>query len=1077
MISCGLFASWQSPELTSINKLPPRATFWPEGESGPKRPKSTAPSPWVLPLCGTWDLQLAPDPATAEKWATRSARRTVPITVPGTLQNQGFDRPHYTNLQMPWPQEPPFVPSENPTAIYRRTFALPAAWKKRRTVVHFGGASSVLAVYLNGTFVGLSKDSCLPAEFDLTPSLRDGTNELVAVVIKWSDASFIEDQDQWWYSGLHREVMLYSTPPVFVRDILVRPLVAEDLASAELQVDVQLELSRDEPIPNDISGEIQLFDPSGRAVWKTPLSTALNRPPKRNSHQQDRLTLRWQKSVRRPRLWSHENPALYTVAVTVHTPDGSFHTTVRTGFRHLKVGQRNLLINGQRILIHGVNRHDHHPVTGKAVPYETMLQDVQMMKQHNINAVRTSHYPNDPRWLDLCDEYGLYVIDEANLESHDFHNVLCRDERFATAWLDRVMRMVVRDKNHPSIIAWSLGNESGYGPNHDAAAGWVRHYDPTRLLHYEGAISEGQSRLSFAHGTRVTDLICPMYAHVDALVRWSDLCTEALAARKDDRPWGSELDRVAELSSGRRQEDFGHRLERAPLHPLERPLILCEYSHAMGNSNGSLHDYYEVFETKPGIQGGFIWEWLDHGIEQTSSSGEKFFAYGGDFGDTPNDANFVCDGLVSADRIPHPGLRELQHLAQPVIVRRTGPKSLEIENRYHFSDLSHLRGTWEISVDGITIQKGQLPRLKTPARTSQKLPVPWSDLPSTGEIHATFRWQLRELTPWASSGWCVAWSQFAVRVPRPPQGGRPSKVEATAVETGQTLSLSLGCTSLVWQRKEGLLCELHVGSTKVPLGGPQLQVARAATDNDGLKLWTGQDQKAIGRWQKLGLLQGDWRMRLEELSLSTTPQGTPSIVSVHWASGRSRWSDFRHRQEFLPVSENTILVRNEFWLGEDDITDLPRLGVRWELPPAYSELCYFGRGPEENYPDRKSAALLGVYTGTVADEYVDYVMPQEHGHHTDTRWLELRGPSKASRRLPKLRWQGQPTLEFNATKFPVETIFPARHTTDLQPRPETFLYLDAVHRGLGTASCGPDTLPAYQINERYYRFDYLWQIG
>ncbi|HEY9247721.1 MAG TPA: glycoside hydrolase family 2 TIM barrel-domain containing protein, partial [Rariglobus sp.] len=502
-------------------------------------------------------------------------------------------------------------PADNPTGVYRRAFTVPAAWSGKRVVIHFGAATSVLAVYVNGTAVGLSKDSCLPAEFDLTSLVRPGEeNELVALVIKWSDASYIEDQDQWWLSGLHREVFLYATPKTFIADVRARPSLDADNRSGTFAVDVLVGYAAG--IHDDAVIEIQLVDPKGRVVFKKPLSKAV--AGSRNAWTVERATARFSEPVPAARVqpWSHETPALYTAVVTLTSPGVVEHTAVRVGFRRVEIVGRDLLINGRRVLIKGVNRHDHHPDFGKAVPRETLEKDVTLMKQFNFNAVRTSHYPNDPQWLDLCDEHGLYVIDETNLESHDFHNQLCHDPRYATPWLDRAMRMVVRDQNHPAILIWSLGNESGHGPNHDAAAGWIRAFDSSRLVHYEGGIS-GQTKASWQDGSAVTDLICPMYASIQSLSDWSDLVTQHWKPAAG--PWIDAATRKAlDAQTERHQRGNIHGYApRPPLHPLARPVILCEYSHAMGNSNGSLSDYFHLFRTKPGIQGGFIWEWLDHG--------------------------------------------------------------------------------------------------------------------------------------------------------------------------------------------------------------------------------------------------------------------------------------------------------------------------------------------------------------------------------------------------------------------------------------------------------------------------------
>jgi beta-galactosidase len=449
MLANTAFNLWELPELTSLNKLPPRATFTSFPSARAAKTLDREKSDWWRTLNGTWSFRLAPDPETAERWRCGdiTAPAEVPIEVPGNWEMQGHGQPHYTNVQMPFREEPPRVPSKNPTGLYRREFTVPASWEGKRVVIHFGSADSTLAVYLNGVFIGLSKDSRLPAEFDLTPFVRfDASNELVAVVIKWSDARFIEDQDMWWLSGLPREVFLYATPRTFIEDIFFQPLLDESCKNAELDLSVNIGFAGESPSGN-VEVHAQLFDTRGRPVFSRPLSSTVRTA--RNGQDHLRLKAHFRAPVPRNRLqlWSQEQPRLYTLLTTLRTPDDDSHTAGPVGFRRVEVRDRSLLINGRRVLIEGVNRHEHDDVHGKAISREHMRRDAVLMKQFNFNAVRTAHYPTDPYWLELCDELGLYVIDEANIESHDFHNQLCANPRYATAWLDRAMRMVVRD-NH-----------------------------------------------------------------------------------------------------------------------------------------------------------------------------------------------------------------------------------------------------------------------------------------------------------------------------------------------------------------------------------------------------------------------------------------------------------------------------------------------------------------------------------------------------------------------------------------------------------------------------------------------------
>ncbi len=1084
MLSDGLIRAWETPELTSLNKLPPRATFDSYPTARRALARDRARSPWALPLDGEWEFQLAANPIEAERIRAAGAGPWDRIVVPGNWEMQGFGRPQYTNVQMPFPHEPPRVPAANPTGVYRRRFDIPEGWAGRRLVLRFGGADSVLAVWLNGVAIGLSKDSRLPAEFDVTAAARPGVeNELVALVVKWSDASFIEDQDMWWLAGLHREVVLCATPHTHLADVFFQPRLDETCRRGGFDLRVTVGFAGE--LRSGCRVEAQLLDATGRAVLARPLTATVD--VARAQCAFDRKQARWRAIVPRSRLrlWSHEDPYLYTLLVTLRAPDGDSHTSMRVGFRRVEARDRDLLVNGRRVLIKGVNRHEHHDTRGKAVPFETMLQDARLMKQFNFNAVRASHYPNDPRWLELCDAYGLYVIDEANAESHAFHNQLCHDPRYATAWLDRAMRMVVRDQNHPSVILWSLGNESGYGASHDAAAGWIRHYDDTRPLHYEGAISKNQSRLTWAHGSPATDIICPMYASIDELERWSAFAGKRAAACREKTDTAALLREVEALSPGL---DAPH--PRPPLRsridPLQRPVILCEYSHAMGNSNGSLADYFRLFKTTPGLQGGFIWEWVDHGIKQRAADGRDYWAYGGDFGDVPNDANFVCDGLVWPDRAPHPAMWEHKKLAQPVAVEAVDLERgrIRIRNERDFTTLAGLRGQWELQAGGEVIARGALPRLALAPGEARELTLklPEARRAAGRERFLDIRFFTTRDSAWAKAGHEIAAEQLAFPAARArrARAARGTGNRPLVIETAAGIEVVAGDARAGFDRATGTLASLRRDGVEVLARGPLLQLWRAATDNDGIKLWGAQEQKALGRWRALGLDR--LAHRLERFAWAQRKDGTVVVELRHAASGRARWRDATHTHRYILRGDGAIVVENDARFGAKDFTDLPRVGVCLHLQPGFEHARFYGRGPLENYADRKAAAFVGLHEMTVDAMHVPYIMPQENGHRTDARWLELsresaRAERQGATRSPALRVEGAPLFEFNVTRFPAEDLYAAKHTIDLAPRPETLVYLDAAHRGLGTASCGPDTLPRYRITQSRHTWSYTLRLA
>jgi len=1068
MLSNGLHKVWQSPELTSLNKLAPRSSFDSHPTASLAANANREKSPWFLDLNGTWNFRYEANPEAAEKFlAQPDTQKAIwdKIEVPGNWETQGYGKPHYTNVQMPFRNEPPSVPTANPTGIYRRTISVPADWKGQRIVLHFGGADSLLTVEVNGEFVGLSKDSRLPAEFDVTSLIKPGRkNTIQAVVIKWSDATFVEDQDMWWLAGLHRQVWLYATPPVFIEDIHVDPILSSDYRSAEFKLSVSTGFLAERKEGAVI--EVQLFDPKGKPVFRQPLKQTASQKVGIHDFHRQQANFSAPVASSRLRLWSHEDPALYRVAITLKYEGYTSHSSVTCGFRRVEVIGRDLLINGRRVLIKGVNRHEHHETLGKAVPIATMEQDARLMKQFNFNAVRTSHYPNDPAWLDICDRYGLYVIDEANIESHDFHNLICKNTRYATAFLDRVMRMVVRDKNHPSIIMWSLGNESGYGPNHDAAAGWVRHYDPSRLVHYEGAISKGQSKLTFAHGSLATDVIGPMYESIAILERWSHMVTEYLQTHILPPADEAGLLALGEADAIEVQPPGTRPAVRLPRHPLLRPVILCEYSHAMGNSNGSLSDYFHLFRTCPGIQGGFIWEWLDHGLKQTTDDGRTFYAYGGDFGDTPNDANFVCDGLVSADRIPHPAMHEFKHLAQPFTAKLVSKKDcrIAITNLFDFTSLNTVKGTWELVINGEVTRTGKLPKLQAAPDESCEIALPVGKLPANAHVQLVIRLFTTRDEIWSATGHELGATEIELQRVSPL---KPTKVKGEGhtvlLEEKGAISLSSNGVTAIFDSSTGALKELSRNGKTLLETGPELQVWRAATDNDGIKLWSGQTGKPLGRWMDLGIHR-PLEMKITSVSSVAHKDGSASVSIQMAATGRGKWTDFTFHMKQLLRRDGSLVIENDLSLGEG-VTDIPRAGIRLSLPAGLENLRYFGRGPWENYADRKASALLRIHETTVTEEYVDYVMPQEHGHHTDVSWLELSGTSGEG-----IRIEGITPFEFNASHFTAEDLFAAKHTTDLVPREEVIVSIDAAHRGLGTQSCGPDTLERYRLLKSRYQW-------
>ena len=953
---------WADPAVVSMNRLPMRTPLIPFRDVVEARAGRREKSPWFKNLNGTWKIKRFDDVSEVTAASiTSDSSKWSNISVPGNWTLAGLgDVPHYTNVQMPWSGRPPALPPTVATAVHRASFTVSSAWMKRRTIVHVGGAESVHMVYVNGVFVGYGTDSRLPSEYDISHVVRQGVNDLAIVVCRYSAQSHIEDQDQWWMAGLHREVFVRSQAHIAIDDVSVVAGVSKSGAGT-LSIDVKVAVPVDQKLSRGWMIVAQLETMDGKKIGE-PRSTEVSWFDAPYVFEGHVARFRnWE--VEGILLWSAENPQRYRVVCELVTPEDVVEEaiSVTTGFRTVRIAGNSLLINGERVMIRGVNRHDHHPDKGKAVSVDDMRADVMLMKQHNVNAVRCSHYPNDSRFLDICDELGLYVIDEANVESHAWNTSLCHDPMYRDTWMSRITRMVERDRNHPSIIAWSLGNEAGYGAVHDAAAQWIRSVDPTRPIQYEGAVFHAGWETG---GMAASDIVCPMYATIDSIVDYG------------------------KNSAGK------------------RPLILCEYSHAMGNSNGSLSDYWNAFETTPGLQGGFVWEWKDHGITQRLANGKKRFAYGGQFGDTPNDGNFVADGLVHADLTPHPAMRELAWVHRPVWVRRGGTKAkpvLVIQNRQWFSTLDNYNATWELIVDGVVTKTGVLKVPATAPHSRVTVAVPTSVPVTAREAFLSVTWSLKTATQWAPRGHVVAWDQVALRV------ATPARVEVT---------------------------KKSVPSVFV---SPRVTVWRAALDNDGFKmmphLWNGFG-KSLERWLQQGIATDD-----ADVLQSSTSQQERTDGSIRF--------------------EHTVVV-------PDELADLPRIGATFDVPVRFTHLRYYGRGPHENYPDRNASAMVGVWEG--APDELPYLVPQEFGLRTDCRWMEVIDPKTGD--VLRIDADGC-LLHMSATHHAARDLFAANDVTELRRNRALTIHLDIAHRGLGTASCGPDTLEKYRIAPGVYRFAYV----
>ena len=972
----GELKPWQDPAVVSIGRrqMRPTLTAAPDVETVRLGPDA---SPWRLDVNGPWHFRLYDHPEAVPASAVDGSmsRGWREVDVPGnwTLQGVG-DHPHYTNVDMPWPGRPPSLPERIPTGVYRRSFRLTRVTRGRRAVLHVGGAESVHVVYVNGEFVGYGTDSRLPSEYDVTDRLIAGENELTIVVIRYSAQSYVEDQDQWWMAGLHREVFIEFRGLVNIDRLQTVTDWDHQTSTASMSVDVYVDAGRvDLERGWTTRVWVETLEGSRRGRVLTGKVASNHRSPYVFTGHRSSVT----SDVKGVKPWSAETPSLYRVVCELVDPSGEVCEVVaqRVGFRRVETIDGLVCVNGNPITFMGVNRHDHHPDRGKAVTVDDMRADIVTMKAHNINAVRTSHYPNDHRFYDLCDEYGLYVIDEANVESHAFNTSLCHDPTYRNTWLERVGRMVERDRNHASIVMWSLGNESGFGEIHRACAALVRSLDSTRLLHYEGAVFHAGWNDG---GLDVTDVVCPMYAGPAAI--------------------------EAYLESGTG----------------DRPVVMCEYSHAMGNSNGGLAEYWALVDRYPRFQGGFVWEWKDHGLRQSTPQGERF-AYGGQFGDAPHDGNFVADGLVSPMGEPHPTMQELAWVHRPVSVVSAGWK-IRITNRQSFCDLSWMRGDWRLLRDGETVASGDWSPVVAPGESVLvDAPVAIADVvtdadSTDSDLTLAFRWRARRATPWCASGHLVAWDEIVLRTRE--RSSIPTMVPTTTVNR-----------------------EL----SRVLLTDPLPTLWRAAVDNDGFKLMPdllermGIGGPALARWLSQRLDRG--------LDVAGIPWRTDV---VHSEDG---WTTFTHVID-VPLTTS----------------DLPRVGAVFEVPMA-DRIRWFGRGPLENVPDRNAGALLDVWEAQPDD--LPYLLPQEYGLRTDCRWMEIAFDSSTSLRIEAVE---PVALHMSAVRHRDGDLFTARDVTELRSSPGLVVHVDVAHRGVGTASCGPDVDQSFRVPGGSWTFSYRMKV-
>ena len=1062
---------WENEQVVAINREPARATFQPFPSVEAARVGRRADSPWFRSLSGDWRFHWVPRPEErpldffqagfdAADWAT--------LPVPSNWELHGYGTPIYVSAGYPFKIDPPRVTSEppadwtayqerNPVGSYRRHFDLPAEWAGRRVFLHFEGVQGAFYVWVNGERMGYSQGSMSPAEFDVTDQVRPGENLVAVQVFRWSDGSYLEDQDMWRLSGIHRDVFLYSTAAARVQDFTVRTDLDADYRDATLRVEPELRVYDGSALAG-WTVQAQLFGPDGTNVFDNPLrqdaEPILNRDAKAavlnaRTPQRGRRLFGWLEGrVESPAKWTAETPHLYRLVLSLHDAEGTTVEALATdvGFRSIEIADGRLLINGQPVRLRGANRHEHDPDHGRAVPYERMVEDIELMKRANVNAVRTAHYPHDPRWYELCDRYGLYVMDEADLETHGLRGRLASDPRWAGAFLDRAIRLVERDKNHPSVIFWSMGNESGYGPNFAAISAWLRDFDPTRPIHYEGAQDKPTDPAA-------VDVISRFYPRVREPYLNPGIPEDSTEERAENARWEYLLDHAENPAD-------------------DRPVLTSEYAHGMGNAIGNLQLYWDEIYAHPRLLGGFLWDWVDQGLRQMAADGSTFFAYGGDFGDKPNLRAFCLNGVVFSDRTLPPKYWEVKKVYQPVALELVdgtpGETVVRLINRHHFTNLAALEARWQVMVDGEVVQSGVLPAVDLAPGKQRELAIPVRPVAAPvagGEYWLKVSWHERVARVWAPAGHEVAWEQFPlhVAVPAPPVVATASLPALRLWEEGDRIRVTGRDFQAEFSRRFGTLISLRHDEREVLASpaaghdtpaGPVLQAYRSPTDNDrGFGNWLARD------WQEAGL-----NRLARSVERVTVTQPTPNLVRVstvvrHTAAAGA----LLHEAGWTVRGDGSITLDSRF-TPTGQLPPLPRIGVVLRARAGLETLRWYGHGPHENYADRLGSAPVGVWTSTVAEQFVPYARPQETGNKEGVRWLSLTDASGHGLLVTSV----DTPFAATALHLTAADLDGAKHPNELRPRPEIVLSLDARQCGLGNSSCGPGVLQRYAVPVQPY---------
>jgi beta-galactosidase len=1010
---------WQNPDVVEQNREDPHATRFSYESYKMAIEGSRKTSVNYLTLNGTWKFHWSRNPAARPEAFYKTSfndSEWKTIEVPSNWEMKGYGIPIYSNIPYEWTTNPnpPEIPTEyNPVGSYRRTFNLPEGWNKKQVYIHFGAVKSAFYLWVNGKKVGYSQGSKTPAEFNVSSYLKEGTNQLAVEVYRWSDGSWLECQDFWRISGIEREVYLEARPEIHIHDYFCRAGLTRDYKTGLLDLDVEVRALAGR-VKGNYFLDASLLPAYGDKVWEKEL--------KLEQAGKGLMKASFSDLVGDVQLWSAETPHLYTLVLALKDGEGNIleHLSSMVGFRSSEIKFGKLLINGKAVTLKGVNRHEHDEYEGHVVSEKMMLKDIELMKLHNVNAVRTCHYPNDPRWYELCDQYGLYVIDEANIESHGmgYHpeKTLGNNPLFKKSHLDRTMRMVERDKNHPSVIIWSLGNEAGDGVCFDATYDWIKQRDQSRPVQYERSTSG-----------RNTDIFCPMYMTINDMVKYVES------------------------------------------HP-NKPLIQCEYAHAMGNSNGNIMDYWEVINKYEQLQGGFIWDWVDQGLAQWSVDGSKYWAYGGDFEPegVHNDGTFCLNGLVFPDRSIHPGLLEVKRAYQNVDFEAVPFSSgtIKLINRHDFTCMEGFDLKWELSKEGKVMESGVLesPEIGPGQSAFIDLGITTGVEDPSKEYFLNLSVVTREASAMIPAGYRVAGRQFALNPGAavdisPLMLSETGKEHVSFVETKTSLAVQFPKGDILFDMSSGYISSYVMEGRQLLSDGPRPNFWRAPIEND----FGNGMEKRCAMWKSFGA-------ELELQSMFVVESDSIAAVMteyLHPGNGSN------YKVEYYFNDGGEVLVKVKFEASRDNFPELPRFGMRMEIPEGYDQLQYFGRGPHENYIDRNHSSQVGLYDSSVDEQYVPYISNGENGNKTEVRWLSL-----SNSKGQGIRITGSPTIDFSALHYSQDEldreVRDGAHTIDLKKSEKIFLNVDWKQMGLGgDNSWGARTHAEYMLRDGIIEYSYL----